>query len=312
MNDEKKTLFPIPEVGSEEVKVVQDIFELPIEGGGGGNVFEQDIFASPPVSPPSAPKPVPPVTKAPSPPPAPKQAAPPPQPKQAAPPAPQKPPEEIESDIKVVGVEDFEKLGMSSGLTITGTTASDFESAIPPDEYKRDDDLPEFVMTKAAEQETPSPEPFPPVTSGQEEYQAEPPQATQEEPIPETQESPLIVDREPPPQQPSPDEASWEGEWGRETISKLAAPLPEPAQTAAEADVSLVPESDPVIFKASKAKEGVEAVRKTQEFIEHLDGEDKGFLDVTEIQHTIKIVTELQEEVRKLAARIEALEARLK
>ena len=307
MNDEKKTPFPISEVGSEDVKVVQDIFDLSVEGSGGGNVFEEDIFAPPPVSPPPAPKPTAPAApKAPAPPPTPKQTA----PAQPKPPAPQKPPEETDADIKVVGAEDFERFGAPGGLTVTGITVSDRESDTPPNEYKADDDLPEFVMTGADAQEATSPAPFPPIVSEPDEYQTEAPPAALAESAPEAQESPLIGDREPP--QPKPDEGSWEGEWGRDTISKLAASVTDQGQAAADADVPMVPESDPVMFKAAKAKEGAEAVRQTQEFIEHLDGEDHGFLDAAEIQHTIKIVSELQEEIRKLKARIEALEARLK
>ena len=90
------------------------------------------------------------------------------------------------------------------------------------------------------------------------------------------------------------------------------APAFEPEPTATDAEVSLAPESEPVEFKAAKAREGAAAVRQTQEFIEHLDGEDQGFLDAAEIQRTIQIVAELQEEIRKLTARMEALEKRLK
>ena len=59
MSDEKDKPLQHHEGDPEEVKVVQDIFDLPVDEDSGENVFDQDLFAAPPPAGQAAPPPEP-------------------------------------------------------------------------------------------------------------------------------------------------------------------------------------------------------------------------------------------------------------
>jgi len=255
MSDEKDKPLQHHEGDPEEVKVVQDIFDLPVDEDSGENIFDQDLFAAPPPPEHAAPPP--------EPEPEPAAAEPEPEPPPETPPADDAPPSEPDAGVKVVSFDDFDKLNSSEGLSVEAKAYAPGDAPEPDDEDE-EDAMPDIVAAPAP---------------------SEPPAAEAEA---ETAEPPEEVIEEQP-------EAAEEVE-----------------EAELDADISMEAESDPKAFKAAKAKEGPEAVKQTQEFIEHLDGMDQGFLDAADIERTIKLVGELQEEIKNLTARIEALEERLK
>ena len=332
MDDEKKFPGPAPEGDPGEVKVVRDIFDLPAEEqpAGGDDVFNQDIFGDVPAPP--TPKAAPPIP--PPPPPPPPRADPQPSPPSAAEPEPPAGAEENNSDVKVVGFDDFDKLSTPNGLSVEGKTFSAGENNHVGAEEDDDDDMPEFVMTS---QPPSSPATGPAVETAPEEAAEEEPKVA--EAVDEDEDSDAVFVS----QTPLGTEAGMETETGFEDETEVAEAVDEDegsdavfvsqtplgadagleaekgfedeaevAETPGDEDVNLLTDAEPVAFKAAKAKEGPEAVKQTQELIEHLDGMDGGFLDAAEIESTVQTVRELKNEIAELKARIETLEAKLK
>ncbi|GEM_PF-2679300 len=260
MDDEKDKLFQPPQGDPEEVKVVQDIFDMPVQESGGDNVFEQDLFGAPP--PPPAPEATP-VAPPEQPPPAEPEPNISSEPEPAIPSPPlETPPAEADSDVKVVGFDDFDKLESSEGLSVEGTSFPPGTHTEPTDK-EEDEDMPEIISTGPPPQAAPS----------------------EEAPAPAEPESPTV---------------------------ETAEDVEDAEPAAVDEDIPIQPAANPIVFKAAKAKEGPKAVQQTQDFIEHLDGMDKGFLDSADIERAVQIIDNLQEEIRKLTERVEALEARLK
>lgn len=213
------------------------------------------------------------IFSAPPPPPAPS-----PEPPSAPPPpesAPQKATEE--QDVKVVGFDDFDKLAQPGGLSVDGQSYAPGEAPPPTQQELQEEDEGMPELAEPAGHPRPSVEPARAVSDFEEA------------------------------------EAVTENEWAEEDIG-TAEPVEEtePAQAVVDEELPLQTEEQPLTFKAAKAKEGPEAVKQTQQLIDHLDGADEGFLDAAEIERAVKSVSELKEELRKLAERVKALEEKMK
>ncbi len=185
-----------------------------------------------------------------------------------------------EQDVKVVGFEDFDKLSQPEGLAVEGQSYApgNPSPSEQPEVEEDEENMPDLVMSGTPADV--SMETAEPVSDSEEAQEAE---------------------------------AVTEDEWAEDDIGAAeAVDEPEPAQSAVDEELPLQTEEQPLTFKAAKAKEGPEAVKQTQELIEHLDGADEGFMDAAEIERAVKSISDLKDEIRNLAERVRAIEEKLK
>lgn len=197
---------------------------------------------------------------------------------------------EEEENVKVVTAEDFDKIGhpttsppAENHLKVQGTGTKD----LTREEFEEEEDFPELV-TRPGAPETVVPvltETVSPLPTGNK----EPATGLETRTVLELESWEL--------ESPVDESASLE-----ELSKTIIAPPPR-----AE-DIPLKPESEPVVFKAAKDKEGPSAIEETKELIEKLDGLDEGFLDVGEVKRGLKLLEELVLKVKELEERISALE----